>query len=374
MSVEELRKLCPVKWHSQIPADGISLGVADVDFKGPAGAVQYLKDHLREDFSFYQEQAGLDGAIDAAVEYLQHKSIPTSRKNIQIIEGTMMGIYVSMKWISNFPGDLLVLGPIYEPIHRHATTTGNNLHWTPITKNGLDRDHIKQIMEEHQIKMITMCNPTNPIGYVFDTDELQFIADIAEEYDCYVFADELYEPLWFDKPQKSIASIEGMAERSILLYGFSKAYGLAGYRAGFMYIGPDIDQVKFITSQQIVSPSPVSSLITEFALTDKRAQQWVQDFREHTRKTTRFAADKFNKLGYSCEVPQGCFFVYPDLGIDDQKFSQQLLEEEGIQVVPGSAFGPMGQRHVRINCATSIARLDEAITRIHNLIQKNTNE
>ncbi len=368
--MDELRRICPVKWHKDVPANGISLGVADVDFQGPDGVIDFIKDNLDESFSFYQDQSGLDLAINSIVSYFDKRGKTTTQKNLQVIPGTILGIYAAMKYASRRDGDILCVGPIYEPIHRHATDNNNRIKWVKIENNHLDPGLLTESVDK-TTKMIAICNPTNPIGFVFSSDELKVIRDLCVDYDIICFSDELYEPLNFLQTHTPIISLSGMDERTIALYGFSKAYGLAGYRSGFMYLGDKVsDEIKIIVNAQLVAPSPIASLVCSYALLDKRAQEWVIEFRNLMQKNTLDAANRFSNEGYDCKVPSGCFFVYPDIKVDDEEFSTNLLKNQGVQVVPGSYFGPGGEEHIRVNCATSEERLSEGIDRILNELHK----
>lgn len=365
-----LRKVCPVKWHANIPEDGISLGVADVDFEGPPNLMDYIKENLDNNFVFYQRQTGLKETINHISDFLDSKAIIHNPSNIQVIPGTMMGIYASMKWASRRDGDVLCVGPIYEPIHRHATDTGNKVIWSSITGLGVDIDQLTEKISNNT-KLLVICNPNNPNGYIYSKAELITIRDLCVDNDVLLFADELYEPLVFDKTHYSAGSIEGLSERSILLYGFSKAYGLAGLRSGFMVLGDQInDEVQKIVEAQLVSPSPFASIVCSYALTHPDSQTWKENFRKQMKINTELAWQQFTEQGFDCYKPNGTFFVFPNLKVDDVKFTENLLQHHGVQVVEGSKFGPMGKKHVRINCATSEARLAEALNRIQNELER----
>jgi aspartate/methionine/tyrosine aminotransferase len=364
LSDDELKVVAPVKWHEKIPPNGISLGIADVDFKGPEGIVQFLRDSLQGDFSFYQDQSGLDVAINAVQRFFNNRGVTAEKENIQIIPGTMLGIYAAMKWVSRRDGKVVCLGPIYEPIHRHATDVGNEIAWVPIADQKLDLDQLGKTIDDNT-KMIALCNPTNPIGHVFSEIELKAIRDYVVDLDIACFSDELYEPLVFSKKHIPMQTLPGMEDRTISLYGFSKAYGLAGYRSGFMYFGSQVsEEVKGIINSQLVSPSPIASFVCQFALEDPQAQRWVNEFKNLMEHNTRIAARMFQDEGYSCDIPSGCFFIFPNIRVSDEPFVEHLLSSQGIQVVPGSHFGPTGENHIRINCGTSEVRLLEALQRI----------
>ncbi|OLS28915.1 MAG: Aspartate aminotransferase [Candidatus Heimdallarchaeota archaeon LC_2] len=371
LSKNDLRKQCPLKWHENIPPEtGISLGVADVDFEGPEGINEYIKSRLDDSFSFYQGQKGMDYAFNSIENYFDSKSIKVDKNNLQVIPGTMLGIYAAMKWASRREGKVICVGPIYEPIHRHATDNGNPIDWVNLENNKFDIDTLNNSVD-NQTKMIAICNPTNPIGYIYSSSDLKGLRDIIIDNNLVCFSDELYEPLVFNQPQTSVLSIEGLKERSICLYGFSKAYGLAGYRSGFIHAGDDlIEEIRGITNSILVSPSPLSSIVCDFALSNEFSKRWVGEFRELMKSNTEIASKYFREAGHDCQTPDSCFFVFPDIGVDDAVFVPKLLENKGIQVVEGSHFGPTGVNHIRVNCATSKERLIEGIDLIITELRK----
>lgn len=372
LSVKELIENCPVKWHENIPQNGISLGVADVDFKGPEGIIEYIRSSIHEGHNFYQHQGGQPDTINILKDYFKVRGIEAKSSNLQIIPGTMLGIYAAMKWASRREGKIIMLGPLYEPIHRHATDNNNIIDWVDIHPDGIDIDMLRQKVTP-DTKMIAINNPCNPIGYIYKREELELIRDLAVELDIVVFSDELYEPLvFYDNKHITTASIEGLADRTIALYGFSKAYGLAGFRSGFMYLGDKISQeVKYIIESQLVSPSPIASIVTNFALTSESSKKWVADFRDHCERVTKKAVEFLNSNSIECELPNGCFFIYPNIGVEDVKFCEALLKSEGVQIIPGSLFGPTGKNHLRINCATSEERLMDGLSKMLKELKNN---
>ncbi|MCY3410814.1 MAG: pyridoxal phosphate-dependent aminotransferase [Candidatus Heimdallarchaeota archaeon] len=360
-----LKQVAPVKWHDRIPEGGISLGVADVDYEGPEGITEFIKNRLTDDFSFYQHQRGLPDTLNNIMDFLSTINIQAEAHNVQVIPGTMMGIYAGMKYASRREGKVIYAGPLYEPIHRHGKDTGNDIEFVPIEyEGGLNHEKMTTACDSNT-KMIAINNPSNPNGYVYTKSDLKLIRDLCVDNDLVLFADELYQPLVFDRSKhKHISPItmDGLEERTIALYGFSKAYGLAGYRSGFMYIGDMVsEEVHNIITAQMVSISPISSIVCDFALTTPQSRTWVEEFRQLMEDRTAFATRKFHDAGYDCVLPDSCFFIYPDIGSDDVKFSETLLDKRGIQVVPGSVFGPTGVNHLRINCATSEELIDTAL-------------
>ncbi|MHA2362937.1 MAG: pyridoxal phosphate-dependent aminotransferase [Candidatus Hodarchaeales archaeon] len=376
LSTDELRKVCPLKWHNNIPKDGIALGIADIDFKGPKGLNQFLKKNLSENFSFYGPYEGLPSAIDTAEAFLKQIGFTEIQsKSIQVLPGTMIGIYTIMEWAYRKAktGNLVMINPTYPPIHRHASQTGNKINWVDLDGEWrLDKNALMENINS-TTKLLVLNNPDNPVGTVFNKEELKLIRDLSVDYDFTCFVDELYEPLVFNHSHIPLATLEGMKNRCITLYGFSKAYGLSGYRSGFIQIGsPDLKDIKYIIEQLLVSPSPFASLVMKYALTHPESIKWKLAFRDQMAVNTKLAAKKFQENNIDCKEPEGCFFVFPNIDVeDDVDFSNTLLSKYGVQVVPGSEFGPRGKGHIRINCATSPEWMLEGINRIIKALKDN---
>lgn len=360
----KLREVCPLKWHSNIPKGGSALGIADIDFAGPRGIAEYLKARLNDDMGFYQQKEGTPRVLERASDYLRALGSKFAQPNkLQITPGTMMGIYSVMHWIRRTPGHIVMTNPIYPPIHFHASYEGNRIEWLNI-KTGFDHEVVKEKVSK-DTKLFAINNPNNPTGYLYSKEDLALIGDLATDYDFICFSDELYEPLSFSEfhPASSVPALEG---RTISLYGVSKAYGLAGFRAGLLLIDlPELSQIKEVVEHLMVSPSPITSHVLEFALSHENSITWKKSFQKRMHQTTDHAYNFLQEAGYSTYQPEGCFFVFPDLQIpNSEDFSQALLKDKGVEVVAGSKFGPAGEGHVRINCSTSIERLDQGLEKI----------
>ncbi|OLS24937.1 MAG: putative N-acetyl-LL-diaminopimelate aminotransferase [Candidatus Heimdallarchaeota archaeon LC_3] len=364
LSIENLRKFCHLKWHDDIPDDGIAMGIADIDFKGPDGLVDFITTHLHEDMSFYGPYEGIPSAIEAGNQFLLSKGIPLSEsKNLQIIPGTMMGIYLVLEWISRKLGEILMINPIYPPFINHAKQTCNTIKWLDLQiadEWHLNEEKLKENVNEN-IKLLVFNNPDNEVGIVFKEDEIRLISDLSEDYAFPCFVDELYEPLTFKKSNHiSLASLENMQNRCFTLFGFPKAYGFAGWRSGFMHLAhPEFEAIKYIVEQILVAPSPVTSLVMEFALTSPKVFKWKIAFRDQMEHNTELVTRLLTENNIECVRPEGGFFVFPKIELEDYKFKKDLLINQGVEVVTGSEFGPAGKGFIRINCATSEERMEK---------------
>ncbi len=371
LSESRLREINPLKWHSRIPEGGFAFGIADIDFQGPKGLADFLRSNLTDDFTYYQPKQGSPKARELVKQFMEdlgHSNVNLT--DIQILPGTMLGIYSVMEWASRREGEVLILDPIYPPYHYHATFRGNKIYWSPFKENGsIDEEQLKNNCNKNT-KLFAINNPNNPTGHILTESEIRLIRDLATEFDFYIVVDELYQQLVVSQGFQSLGSVDGLEDKVFTINGFSKANGLAGFRSGFI-VTPSKESVEIqeIVSQTIVTPSPTSSLVAEFALTDQHLKAWTKDFANTTLKTSRFVAEKFNKEGYNCPNPSVGFFAFPDLGIlEDEMFAGKLLETKGVEVVPGSQFGMHGSGKIRINCATSIQRLDDGTNRIFEML------
>ncbi len=377
LSEQELREKCPLKWCPEVPPNGSALGIADIDFKGPDTVLDFLKAHLKEVYEFYQPREGLPLAINAGLKFLQELGVKSvESEHLQVIPGTMMGIYAAMEWASRQGGEIILIDPIYPPILEHAKNHGKVkfVHLDETKDWRFDEEAFKHAVTT-ETTMVALVNPNNPTGTHFQEQELRVIGDLAEEYEFTVFTDELYEPLVFEHEHTPMGAIPQVHGRLISLYGFSKAYGLAGFRSGFLYLNHEQhDEIKHIISEVLVSPSPITSLIMKYALTDPVAQQWKQTFAEKMKETTSYATKYLNDHGIPTIQPRGTFFVFPDIKVNDKDFVNYLMKEHATQIVPGFVFGPAGKHHVRINCATSNERLQKGLERIISGLKQYNNK
>jgi aminotransferase len=280
----------------------------------------------------------------------------------------MIGIYAVMEWASRKSGNVAIINPIYPPIHKHAKETGNKIKWINLDIKDswhLDPEKLKENINS-DTKLLVLNNPNNPTGTVLNYKDIELISDLAEDFNFTCFVDELYYPLVFQNNNHvSLASLAGLYGRTISLHGFSKTYGLAGWRSGFLFIDhPDLNEIKYIIEQLLVSPSPIASSVMEFALIKQSVKKWQIAFNKQIEDNTNLAVRLLNDSGFDCVKPEGTFFVFPNINRNDVAFRNTLLEQYGVEVVPGSEFGPAGSGYIRINCATTPERLEIGLKRI----------
>ena len=221
-------------------------------------------------------------------------------------------------------------------------------------------------------KVLIMPFPNNPTGAIMEKEDLEAIAEVIIEHDLYVISDEIYAELTYKDKHVSIATLEGLKERTILINGFSKAYAMTGWRLGYA-VGPAeiIEQMTKIHQFAIMCAPTTSQYAAIEAL--KNGDEDVSSMCEAYNQRRRFLMSEFEKMGLPCFEPYGAFYVFPcikEFKMTSEEFATRLLEEEKVAVVPGTAFGDCGEGFLRISYAYSIENLKIALERIADFIAR----
>ena len=202
--------------------------------------------------------------------------------------------------------------------------------------------------------------------------DLEPLVDLIIEHDLVVITDEIYSELSYNGSHVSIASMPGMQERTILINGFSKAYAMTGWRLGYVLAPAMITKYMLKIHQFAIMSSPTTSQYAAVAAL-REGDNDIKTMRDSYNQRRRYLMDAFKKIGLPCFEPYGAFYVFPDIsefGMSSEDFCTALLMEENVAVVPGSAFGSCGDKHVRISYAYSLDELREAIKRIGRFVKK----
>jgi aminotransferase len=221
-------------------------------------------------------------------------------------------------------------------------------------------------------KAILINYPNNPTGAVLSQQRMQEIAAVAEKYDLIVLSDEIYERLVYDVQHVNFASLPGMYERTILMSGLSKSYAMTGWRIGYVSASREImEAIRKLHQYLIMSAPTIGQYAALEALTHGEAD--VQHMRGEYDRRRRLLVSGFNALGLSCFEPHGAFYAFPSIatsGMTDEEFCERLLLEERVALVPGSAFGASGAGFVRACYATSYEKIEQALERLGQFMQR----
>ncbi|WP_373797161.1 pyridoxal phosphate-dependent aminotransferase, partial [Jeotgalibaca porci] len=225
-------------------------------------------------------------------------------------------------------------------------------------------------------KMVVLSYPNNPTGAIMNQEDLEAIAKVIIDNDLYVISDEIYSELSYQEEHISIASLPGMHERTIVINGFSKAFAMTGWRLGYA-AGPKVILEEMTKIHQFaIMAAPTSSQYAGIAAL-RDCDREVQEMRESYNQRRRYLMNALKELNLPCFEPYGAFYVFPNIsefGMTSEEFATQLVLEEKVAVVPGSAFGDSGEGFIRISYAYSIEELREAFLRVGHFIERLRNQ
>jgi aminotransferase len=214
--------------------------------------------------------------------------------------------------------------------------------------------------------------PTNPTGATLDAGELEKIAKVCIDNDLLVLTDEIYSELTFEGKHHSIVAIPGMKERTIFLHGFSKAFAMTGFRIGYACAPPALTEAMVRVHQYSML---CASIISQEAAIEAlvKGKDDMLAMREQYRMRRNFIVKSFNELGLTCHSPRGSFYAFPSIrstGLSSREFAVQLLEQQRVAIVPGNAFGPGGEGHVRASFCTTMSDVEKAVERIAKFVRR----
>lgn len=360
--------------------DAISLGVGEPDFETP----WHIRDEgiysLEKGRTFYTSNAGLKELKIEICNYLKRRyDLSYHYENeVLVTVGGSEAIDIAMRAMVN-PGDeVLIPQPSYVSYEPCALLTGAK----PVIINLKHENQFRltaQELEEaitEKTKLLVLPFPNNPTGAIMERKDLEEIAEVIKKHDIFVISDEIYSELCYTDQHVSIANIEGMQERTILINGFSKSYAMTGWRLGYA-CGPKeiIEQMTKIHQFCIMCAPTTSQYAAVEAL--KNGDEDVQNMREAYNQRRRYLVHAFKEMGLECFEPFGAFYVFPSIkqfGMTSEEFATRLLNEEKVAVVPGTAFGECGEGFLRISYAYSLEDLKEAIGRLERFIGRLRNE
>ncbi len=355
----------------------ISLSVGEPDFKTPWAIRKEAIKTLEKGKTAYTANSGLIQLREAIAGYI-HRKIGISydpKSEIIVTVGGSEAIDCAFRAICN-PGDEVIIPEpsfvCYDPLVRMAggvpviveTKAEKNFKLTPEDLEGKITD---------KTKALVLPFPNNPTGAVMHRSDLEKIADIIRDKDIFVISDEIYSELTYgDERHVSIAEIEGMKERTILINGFSKAFSMTGWRMGYFAAPKPVTTQMLKIHQYAIMCSPtVSQYAAVIAMTD--CDEEVRRMKDEYNARRRFVVKGFNDMGLECFEPEGAFYAFPCIkstGLTSEEFCKRLLNSKKVAIVPGDAFGASGEGFVRVSYAYSLAHLNTALQRIEEFLRE----
>src|SRR5829696_2477519 len=361
--------------------DVISLGVGEPDFDTPREIVEAGVESLREGRTHYTSNFGtieLRRALAAHLERLYGVRYAPENE-LLITVGASASVELALRATCD-PGDEVILHePSYVAYVPAIVFAGGTV--VPVATRFEDDFALDPAAVEAAItprtKALFLGYPANPTGAVLDDDVQDELARIAREHDLLVYSDEIYDRLAYGSYRhRAFSALPGMRERTILMGGFSKAYAMTGWRVGWMAAPVGILEGIVKVHQYGIMSAPTVAQDAALAAIEG-GEPAVQAMVAEYDRRRRLLVDGLRAAGLETFEPRGAFYAFPRItstGLSSEEFTERLLREERVAVVPGSAFGPSGEGHVRMCYATSYEQLEEAVSRITRFVERARHE
>jgi aminotransferase len=353
----------------------VSLGIGEPGFVTPwhiREAAIYALEHGK---TGYTSNFGLIKLRRAISRYVTEKFHVEYDPNLEILVtvGVSEGLDVALRAIIN-PGDeILYHEPCYVSYHPSVTLAhgvAKAIRTRPEDNFALRAEDIAAAITP-RTKAIMLNFPTNPTGATLTGEEVEKIARVCIDNDLLVLTDEIYSELTFSGTHHSVAAVPGMKERTIFLHGFSKAFAMTGFRIGYA-CGPAgliegmlrVHQYSMLCASIIAQEAAIEAL--------EHGREDMEMMREQYRLRRNFIVKSFNEIGLKCHLPVGSFYSFPSIastGLSAREFAVQLLEQQRVALVPGNAFGPGGEGHVRASFCSAMPDIEKAVERIAKFLK-----
>jgi aspartate aminotransferase len=357
--------------------DIIHLEIGEPDFDTPANVVQAGVDALHKGWTHYGPAAGLPDLRQTIADYVSRtRNVPVSSDEVVVVPGGKPIIFFTILALVD-EGDEVIYPnpgfPIYESMINYV---GGRAIPIPLRE---ERDFSVDVKElasliTDRTKLIILNSPHNPTGGVLTKKDILAIADAIGDRNIMILSDEIYSRLIYEGEDFSIVSVPGFKERTIILDGFSKTYAMTGWRMGYGVMRPDL--ARHISRLVTNSNSCTASFTQVAGIEALRGDQSSVDKMnaEFKRRRDVFVAGLNKIKGFSCRVPKGAFYAFPNItktGWSSKKLADALLDQAGVACLSGTAFGEYGEGYLRFSVANSLENLNKALARVEEWVGKN---
>jgi aspartate aminotransferase len=355
----------------------IHLEIGEPDFDTPKNIVEAGVEALRKGWTHYGPSAGVPELRQAiADEVSRSRGVEVASDEVVVVPGGKPIIFFSILALADV-GDEVVYPnpgfPIYESMINYVGAHAVPIRLQEEKDFGLDVDELASLITD-RTKLIVLNSPQNPTGGVLSKSDIRDIAEAIGDRNIMVLSDEIYGRLTFDGEHYSIMSVPGFKDRTILLDGFSKTYAMTGWRMGYGVMRSDL--ATHITRLMTNSNSCTASFTQVAGVEAVRGDQSSVDrMREEFRRRRDVFVAGLNRIkGFSCRMPKGAFYVFPNItktGWKSKKLADALLEDAGVACLSGTAFGDFGEGYLRFSVANSLENLNKALARLGEWTKRN---
>ncbi|HOJ10246.1 MAG TPA: aminotransferase class I/II-fold pyridoxal phosphate-dependent enzyme [Clostridiales bacterium] len=356
--------------------DVISLGIGEPDFVTPWNIREAGIYSLEKGDTHYSPNSGYAELRNEISKYLNRRfEVQYNPKNEMIVTvGGSEGIDIALRALVSAGDEVIIPEPCFVAYKPCTIFAGA----TPVTINLREEDQFKLTPEllkkaiTPKTKVLILPFPNNPTGAIMTREDLEGIVDVLKKKDIIVISDEIYAELNYEGKHVSIASFPEMRDKTLIINGFSKAFAMTGWRLGYACGHPDLIAAMLKIHQYAIMSSPTTAQKAAVEALKNGDKDVYTMVREYNRRRRVMVAG-FRKAGYNCFEPLGAFYVFPCIkssGMSSELFCENLLIEEKVLVVPGTAFGRCGEGFVRATYANSMENIIEALKRIQNFAGK----
>jgi aspartate aminotransferase len=355
----------------------IHLEIGEPDFDTPKNVVEAGVDALRKGWTHYGPSAGLPELRQAiAEEVSRSRGVNVDSDEVVVVPGGKPIMFFTILALADVGDEVIFPNPgfpIYESMIHYVGARAVPIRLREERDFGFNVDELASLITD-QTKLIILNSPHNPTGGVLSKQDIRDIASAIGDRNIMVLSDEIYSRLIFEGEHYSIMSVTGFKERTILLDGFSKTYAMTGWRMGYGVMRADL--AAHITRLMTNSNSCTASFTQIAGIEAVRGDQSsVEDMRAEFQRRRDVVVAGLNKIkGFSCRMPKGAFYVFPNItrtGWKSKKLADALLEDAGVACLSGTAFGEFGEGYLRFSVANSLENLNKALERIDQWTKRN---
>jgi len=355
----------------------VHLEIGEPDFDTPENVVEAGIKAMRQGWTHYGPSAGLAELRHVIAEHVNRsRGVKVSTDEVVVVPGGKPIIFFTLLALADRGDEIIYPNPgfpIYESMIHYTGARAIPIRLREERDFGFDVNELESLITDHT-RLIILNSPQNPTGGVLSKQDIHDIAEAIGDRNIMVLSDEIYSRLVFDGEHYSIMSVPGFQERTVLLDGFSKTYAMTGWRMGYGVMRPDL--ATHITRLMTNSNSCTASFTQIAGIEAIRGDQSSVDRMraEFQRRRDVFVAGLNRIRGFSCRMPKGAFYVFPNINATNwtsKKLADALVEEAGVACLSGTAFGDFGEGYLRFSVANSLQNLHQALERIDEWTKNN---
>ncbi|AEI42575.1 aminotransferase A [Paenibacillus mucilaginosus] len=354
--------------------DALSLTIGQPDFPTPDHILRAAEQAIADQRTVYTPNAGLPELRQAAAAFMDAKYglKYDPAEEVIVTVGASQALDITLRTILQPGAEVILPGPIYPGYEPLVRLCGGIPVYVDTRQNGFKLT--AELLEPHlteNTRCIILCYPSNPTGRVMTEQELADMAALLQDRQLFVVSDEIYSELIYDAPHRSIASLPGMREKTIVINGLSKSHSMTGWRIGFTFAPAYVSQHMVKAHQyNVTCASSISQYAAIEALTAGRDD--ALPMKAEYVKRRDFVYDRLQGMGFDLVKPEGAFYLFPSIerfGMPSMEFTLRLLEEKRVAVVPGEAFSVYGEGHIRISYAYAMNVLEAGMDRLEAFVK-----